>query len=39
MVKRAIDHLLGKAVIEKTARGSYVFVERMFQQYILREFQ
>ncbi|RKL61376.1 ATP-binding protein [Thermoanaerobacteraceae bacterium SP2] len=36
-VKRAIDLLMAKAVIEKTARGSYVFVEPMFQQYILRE--
>jgi hypothetical protein len=38
-VKRAIDLLLGRAVIEKTARGSYVFVELMFQQYILEQFQ
>ncbi|MCF6095622.1 ATP-binding protein [Thermovorax subterraneus] len=38
-VKRAIDLLLGRAVIEKTARGSYVFVEPMFQQYILEQFR
>jgi len=36
-VKRAIDLLMSKAIIEKTARGSYVFVEPMFQQYILQE--
>lgn len=36
-VKRAIDHLVGKAIIQKTARGNYVFVEPMFQQYILAE--
>jgi hypothetical protein len=38
-VKRAIDHLINRAVIEKTARGSYVFVEPMFQRYILQHFQ
>lgn len=38
-VKRAIDRLINRAVIEKTARGSYVFVEPMFQRYILEQFQ
>ncbi|AKX94550.1 ATPase [Moorella thermoacetica] len=38
-IKRAVDHLISRAVIEKTARGSYVFVEPMFQQYILQQFQ
>jgi len=38
-VKRAIDHLISKAVIEKTGRGSYVFVEPMFQRYILQQFR
>ncbi|BCV23408.1 ATP-binding protein [Gelria sp. Kuro-4] len=38
-IKRAIDYLITKAVIERTARGSYVFVEPMFQQYILKELQ
>lgn len=38
-VKRAIDHLIDRAIIEKTARGTYVFVEPMFQQYILEQFQ
>lgn len=37
--KRAIDHLIEKAVIEKRARGRYVFVEPMFRQYILNEFE
>ncbi len=37
-VKRAIDHLISKAIIEKTGRGSYAFVEPMFQEYLLREF-
>jgi hypothetical protein len=34
-VKRAVDYLISKAVIERTARGSYVFVEPMFLDYIL----
>jgi len=38
-VKRVIDHLINRAIIEKTARGSYVFVEPMFQRYILQQFQ
>ncbi|MCR4443529.1 MAG: ATP-binding protein [Peptococcaceae bacterium] len=38
-VKRAIDNLINRAIIEKTARGSYVFVEPMFQRYILQQFQ
>jgi len=38
-IKRAVDHLISRAVIEKTARGSYVFVEPMFRRYILMHFQ
>lgn len=37
-IKRAIDHLLAKNIIEKTGRGSYAFVEPMFHDYLLREF-
>lgn len=36
-IKRAVDYLISKAVIERTARGSYLFVEPMFQEYILAE--
>ncbi|OAT80396.1 AAA family ATPase [Desulfotomaculum copahuensis] len=36
--KRVIDFLVSKIIIEKTGRGSYRFVEPMFQEYILREF-
>ncbi|GBF32869.1 hypothetical protein DCCM_1065 [Desulfocucumis palustris] len=36
--KRAVDHLVSKAIIQKKGRGSYTFVEPMFQEYILREF-
>ncbi len=37
-IKRTIDHLLAKNIIEKTGRGSYTFVEPMFRDYLLREF-
>ncbi|WP_258361031.1 AAA family ATPase [Moorella sulfitireducens] len=37
-IKRTIDHLLAKTVIEKKGRGSYAFVEPMFRDYVLREF-
>lgn len=37
-VKRAIDYLTSKAIIQKTGRGNYAFVEPMFQAYLLREF-
>lgn len=33
-VKRAIDMLIAKAVIEKTSRGSYRFVEPMLKEYL-----
>ncbi|AEG13866.1 ATPase [Desulfofundulus kuznetsovii DSM 6115] len=36
-VKRAIDFLMTKGVIEKSGRGVYKFTEPMFQEYILRE--
>ncbi|SFH09592.1 hypothetical protein SAMN05660649_03835 [Desulfotomaculum arcticum] len=36
--KRAIDYLIAKAIIQKAGRGSYTFVEPMFQAYLLREF-
>lgn len=36
--KRAIDYLVSKAIIQKTGRGRYAFVEPMFQEYLLREF-
>ncbi len=35
--KRALDYLATKAIIEKGGRGSYKFIEPMFQEYILRE--
>jgi hypothetical protein len=35
--KRALDHLITKAIIEKSGRGSYKFIEPMFREYILRE--
>jgi hypothetical protein len=35
-VKKAIDHLLLNAVIEKEGRGKYLFVEPMFKEYIQR---
>ncbi len=36
-IKRALDYLITKAVIEKSGRGSYKFVEPMFREYLLRE--
>ncbi len=36
-VKRAIDFLMTKGVIEKSGRGVYKFTEPMLQEYILRE--
>ncbi|MCL6477686.1 MAG: ATP-binding protein [Peptococcaceae bacterium] len=35
-VKKAIDHLLLNAVIEKEGRGRYRFFEPMFKEYIVR---
>ena len=37
-IKRAVDHLINKGVIEKHGRGSYRFVEPLFGEYVLREF-
>lgn len=34
--KRAIDHLISKAIIQKARRGEYTFVEPMFREYLLR---
>jgi hypothetical protein len=35
-MKRAIDTLSEKAIIEKTNRGTYRFIEPMLRDYILR---
>ncbi|MGQ9533440.1 MAG: AAA family ATPase [Desulfotomaculales bacterium] len=35
-IKRALDFLISRAVIEKSGRGSYRFVEPMFREYVLR---
>ncbi|MGB9848813.1 MAG: AAA family ATPase [Moorellaceae bacterium] len=37
-IKRVLDLLISKAIIEKNGRGSYLFVEPMFRDYLLREF-
>lgn len=37
-IKRALDYLIDKAVIEKSGRGSYRFIEPLFREYVLREF-
>jgi len=37
-IKRAVDYLIEKGVIEKLNRGSYRFVEPLFREYLLREF-
>jgi hypothetical protein len=34
-VKRVIDNLIAKSIIEKTGRGAYAFVEPMFREYVL----
>lgn len=36
-IKRAIDYLIMKGVIEKTGRGTYRFIEPMFGEYVRRE--
>jgi hypothetical protein len=36
-IKRAVDYLVIRAIIEKNGRGSYRFVEPMFREYILHE--
>lgn len=38
-VKRAVDSLMAKAIIEKSNRGSYTFVEPMLQNYLLNRFE
>lgn len=37
-IKRAVDYLLEKGVLEKYGRGSYGFVEPLFREYVRREF-
>ncbi|MGQ9826004.1 MAG: AAA family ATPase [Desulfotomaculales bacterium] len=37
-IKRAVDYLIEKGVIEKYGRGSYGFVEPLFREYVRREF-
>lgn len=37
-IKRAIDTLLSKAIIEKSGRGDYHFVEPMLKDYLLNAF-
>lgn len=36
-IKRAVDTLLSKAIIEKTSRGSYNFVEPMLKSYLINK--
>ncbi|MGB9804897.1 AAA family ATPase [Desulfofundulus sp.] len=36
-IKRAIDFLMAKGIIEKSGRGVYKFTEPMLQEYILRQ--
>jgi len=36
-IKRAVDYLIEKGVIEKYGRGSYGFVEPLFREYVRRE--
>jgi hypothetical protein len=36
-VKRVLDYLVTKAIIEKNGRGAYKFIEPMFREYILNE--
>lgn len=35
-VKRAVDFLVAKTLIEKTHRGTYYFIEPMFKEYLIR---
>ena len=37
-IKRAVDYLIEKGVVEKYGRGSYGFVEPLFREYVRREF-
>ncbi|BCV20638.1 hypothetical protein hamaS1_07070 [Moorella sp. Hama-1] len=37
-IKRTIDHLRAKNIIEKNRARVYAFVEPMFHDYLLREF-
>jgi hypothetical protein len=36
-IKRAVDTLIAKAVIEKSSRGSYYFVEPMLKNYLINK--
>jgi hypothetical protein len=36
-IKRAVDTLMAKAVIEKSSRGSYYFVEPMLKSYLINK--
>jgi len=36
-IKRAVDLLISKAVIEKSSRGSYYFVEPMLKNYLINK--
>jgi hypothetical protein len=36
-IKRAVDTLMAKAVIEKSSRGSYYFVEPMLKNYLINK--
>ena len=36
-IKRAVDTLIAKAVIEKSSRGSYCFVEPMLKNYLMNK--
>lgn len=36
-IKRAVDTLIAKAVIEKSSRGSYYFVEPMLKDYLINK--
>lgn len=38
-IKRAVDALISKAVIEKSGRGTYHFVEPMLKDYLLNKFE
>jgi AAA+ ATPase superfamily predicted ATPase len=37
--KRVLDYLITRAIIEKTGRGSYRFIEPMFQDHLVRGFE
>ncbi|MDI6915935.1 MAG: hypothetical protein QMC95_17265 [Desulfitobacteriaceae bacterium] len=37
-IKRRVDMLINKGIIEKTDRGAYVFVEPMLKEYLQKEY-